>query len=42
MKNDFPNAKPEDASVLNIGTLSENYCIGPKTLSKKCNKAVGI
>jgi len=38
MKNDFPNAKPEDVSVLNIGTLSENYCIGPKTLSKKCNK----
>ncbi|MHA3060767.1 CBASS cGAMP-activated phospholipase [Acinetobacter sp. ANC 4636] len=38
MKNDFPNAKPEDVCVLNIGTLSENYCIGPKALSKKCNK----
>lgn len=36
MKHDFPNATPKDVKILNIGTLNENYCIGPKTLSKKC------
>ena len=38
MKEDFPNAKPEDVHILNIGTLSENYCIGPKTLKKQNSK----
>lgn len=38
MKNDFPNAKPEDVQVLNIGTLSGDYCISPATLSKKYGK----
>lgn len=38
MKDDFPNAEPKDVKILNIGTLSENYCISPKTLSKKCSK----
>ncbi|MCD0187752.1 CBASS cGAMP-activated phospholipase [Acinetobacter sp. PW68] len=38
MKNDFPNAEPKDVKILNIGTLSENYCIGPKTLSQNCSK----
>lgn len=38
MKDDFPNAQPKDVKILNIGTLSENYCIGPKTLDKKCSK----
>ena len=38
MKNDFPNAKPEDVRVLNIGTLSGDYCISPATLSKKYGK----
>ncbi|EMN0828784.1 cGAMP-activated phospholipase CapV [Providencia rettgeri] len=38
MKNDFPDAEPKDVKILNIGTLNENYCIGPKTLSKKCSK----
>lgn len=38
MKSDFPNAKPKDVKVLNIGTLSEDYCIGPDTLSKQHSK----
>ncbi len=38
MKNDFPNAKPEDVHVLNIGTLSEDYCVSPAVLSKNCGK----
>lgn len=38
MKDDFPTAEPKDVKILNIGTLSENYCIGPKTLSEKCSK----
>lgn len=38
MKKDFPNAKPEDVKILNIGTLSEDYCISPATLSNKCGK----
>lgn len=38
MKKDFPNAKPENVKILNIGTLSKDYCISPKTLSNKCGK----
>lgn len=38
MNTDFPNAEPKDVKVLNIGTLSEDYCISPDTLSKKCGK----
>lgn len=38
MKADFPDAEPKDVKVLNIGTLSEDYCISPNTLSKKCGK----
>lgn len=38
MQNDFPNAKPENVKVLNVGTLSKDYCISPKTLSSKCGK----
>ncbi|MDR7017064.1 CBASS cGAMP-activated phospholipase [Acinetobacter sp. 3657] len=38
MKNDFPDAKPENIKVLNIGTLSEDYCISPETLSKNSGK----
>lgn len=38
MQEDFPNTKPEDVKILNIGTLSEKYCIGPNTLKQKCSK----
>lgn len=38
MKKDFPEAKPEDIHILNIGTLSEDYCVSPAVLSKNCDK----
>lgn len=38
MKSDFPNAEPKDVKVLNIGTMSEDYCISPDTLSKNSGK----
>lgn len=38
MKRDFPDACPADVHVLNIGTLSEDYCISPTTLSENCSK----
>lgn len=38
MKSDFPNAQPSNVKILNIGTLSENYCISPKILNKKHTK----
>jgi patatin-like phospholipase/acyl hydrolase len=38
MQTDFPNAKAENVRVLNIGTLSEDYCISPAILSKNCGK----
>lgn len=38
MKSDFPNAQPKDVKILNVGTLSENYCISPKVLEQNCGK----
>lgn len=38
MKTDFASAKISNIRILNIGTLSEEYCIGPKVLKKKQNK----
>ncbi|WP_151979998.1 CBASS cGAMP-activated phospholipase [Acinetobacter guerrae] len=38
MKSDFPDAQPKDVKILNVGTLSENYCISPKVLEQNCGK----
>ncbi|MDN8247844.1 CBASS cGAMP-activated phospholipase [Acinetobacter baumannii] len=38
MQSDFPDAQPKDVKILNVGTLSENYCISPKVLEKNCSK----
>ena len=36
MNLDFPEATLKDIRILNVGTLNENFCIGPETLRKKC------
>lgn len=38
MQADFPNAKPQDLKVLNVGTLNVDYCISPETLHKNFDK----
>lgn len=38
MSSDFPDAKIENIKILNVGTLSENFCISPKVLKNKCHK----
>ncbi|KQE54592.1 MULTISPECIES: CBASS cGAMP-activated phospholipase [Acinetobacter] len=38
MKVDFANVSIQDIKILNIGTLNENFCIGPETLKKKSHK----
>lgn len=38
MQSDFPDAQPKDVKILNVGTLSENYCISPKVLEQNCGK----
>lgn len=38
MKSDFSDVSIKDIKILNIGTLNENFCIGPETLKKKSHK----
>lgn len=40
MGSDFPNAQIKNIKILNVGTLSENFCISPKVLKKNSIRAI--